>query len=131
MSLVSNWFLGKLGRLRATPLAGPKRERITLPAANRTGGMPLMQALALRHSEREYTQEALTAQQLSDLLWAADGINRPALPEHTAPSAMNASVVRGLFDERALRAALGLGDNHQIILTQTVGRSSAASAPAE
>lgn len=39
-----------------------------------------------------------------------------------------ASVVRGLFDERALRSALGLGHNRQIILTQTVGRAATSQA---
>lgn len=42
-----------------------------------------------RHCEREFAPTPLSRQQLSHLLWAADGINRPALQEHTAPSAMN------------------------------------------
>jgi SagB-type dehydrogenase family enzyme len=93
MSLVSKWFLGRLGRLRAIPLDGSAPECVKLPAPNRSGGMPLMQALALRHSGREFAPTSLPQQQLSDLLWAADGINRPEIQEHTAPSAMNAQEI--------------------------------------
>lgn len=93
MSLVSKWFLGKLGRLHAVPLAGASSVQVELPPPDRSGGMPLMQALAQRHSERSFAAGALSQQQLSDLLWAADGINRPELLERTAPSAMNAQEI--------------------------------------
>ncbi|UCF06050.1 MAG: SagB/ThcOx family dehydrogenase, partial [bacterium] len=53
------------------------------------GGRPLMQVLAERHSSREYSTEKLPAQVLSDLLWAAFGINRPESGKRTAPSAVN------------------------------------------
>lgn len=62
---------------------------IKLPAANKTGGKPLMQALNERSSAREFSDKELTLQELSDLLWAADGINRPELGKRTAPTAMN------------------------------------------
>ena len=62
---------------------------ITLPAPDKKGGKPLMQALNERQSVRSFTDESLTLQQLSDLLWAANGINRPAEKMRTAPSAMN------------------------------------------
>lgn len=93
MSLVSKWILGQLGRLRGLPPSGPSESRITLPPPNREGGMPLMQALARRHSERDFANAPISRQQLSDLLWAADGINRPQIHEHTAPSAMNAQEI--------------------------------------
>jgi SagB-type dehydrogenase family enzyme len=115
MSLVSKWFLGRLGQLHAIPLSGPAPECVTLPAPNRVGGMPLMQALALRHSGREFATTPLSQQQLSDLLWAADGINRPEIQEHTAPSAMNAQEIdiyvalsEGLFRYEARRHVLEL-----------------------
>jgi nitroreductase len=44
-----------------------------------------MQALKLRHSTREFADRALPTQILSDLLWAAFGINRPATGDRTAP----------------------------------------------
>jgi SagB-type dehydrogenase family enzyme len=52
-------------------------ETITLPPANQSGGMPLMEALKNRQSQRSYSSKELTQQQLSDMLWAAYGINRP------------------------------------------------------
>ena len=55
-----------------------------LPPPHKDGGMPLMAALKLRHSTREYSNRPLAAQTLSDLLWAAFGINRPS-GDRTAP----------------------------------------------
>ena len=61
---------------------------IALPAPRQTGGMPLMEALAKRQSIREYDTRALSPQQLSELLWATFGINRPD-GRRTAPTANN------------------------------------------
>jgi SagB-type dehydrogenase family enzyme len=60
-----------------------------LPAPKMTGGKPLMEALKERKSIRDYKTDALTDQQLSDLLWAAFGMNRPEIDHRTAPSAQN------------------------------------------
>lgn len=60
---------------------------INLPAPNKTGGKPLMQALNERKSIRSYQDKELTSQQLSDLLWAANGFNRD--DKRTAPTANN------------------------------------------
>ena len=57
-----------------------------------SGGMPLMEALANRKTNRDFTQEELTPQQLSDLLWAAAGVNRPDR-KRTAPTARNAQQI--------------------------------------
>jgi len=57
-----------------------------------SGGMPLMEALANRKTNRDYTQEELTPQQLSNLLWAAAGVNRPD-GRRTAPTARNAQQI--------------------------------------
>ena len=62
---------------------------IVLPAPDKTGGIPLMQALNKRQTTRSFTTDSLTKQQLSDLLWAGFGINRPEQGKRTAPSAMN------------------------------------------
>jgi len=63
-------------------------DRIVLPEARRTGGKPLMEALAARHSGRNFdTDRELDLQTLSDLLWAAWGINRRS--GRTAPSSHN------------------------------------------
>lgn len=55
-----------------------------LPAPRRQGGLPLLSALNLRHSTRAYSSRDLTLETLSDLLWAAFGVNRPT-GDRTAP----------------------------------------------
>jgi SagB-type dehydrogenase family enzyme len=62
---------------------------VQLPAPQTEIGMPLMQALKLRQSARTFDAKALPQQELSNLLWAACGINRPESGKRTAPSAMN------------------------------------------
>ena len=52
-------------------------------------GKLLMQALKARSSSREYSSKPLPLQVLSNMLWAAWGINRPESGKHTAPSASN------------------------------------------
>ena len=64
--------------------AAQELKRIDLPAPRAEGGMPLMSALKLRHSTRDYADRPLAPQTLSDLLWAAFGINRPS-GDRTAP----------------------------------------------
>lgn len=53
------------------------------------GGRPLMQVLNDRKTTRVFSTEKLPIQVLSDLLWAAFGINRRGSGKHTAPSAVN------------------------------------------
>ena len=57
---------------------------------NNGGKATLVEVLKNRRSEREYSKEALSDQVLSNVLWAACGINRPAEKKITAPSAINA-----------------------------------------
>jgi len=59
-----------------------------LPPPQKTGGMPLMEALATRRTVRSFDSRDLSPQQISNLLWAAFGINRPD-GKRTAPSARN------------------------------------------
>jgi nitroreductase len=65
-----------VARAPASTLAQEVKSR-ELPPARTAGGMPLMDAVKLRRSTREYADRPLTDQVLSDLLWAAFGINRP------------------------------------------------------
>jgi nitroreductase len=55
-----------------------------LPPPRSAGGQPLIAALKLRRSTREYADRPLPPQVLSDLLWAAFGVNRPS-GDRTAP----------------------------------------------
>jgi nitroreductase len=68
-----------------TGFAAAEPKTVSLPPPDMSGGMPLMQALKLRHSTREYSGRPIPMQVLSDLLWAAFGINRPASDDRTAP----------------------------------------------
>lgn len=62
---------------------------IQLPLPNKNVAMSLFEALQNRHSSRDFGDEAIDDQTLSQLLWAAYGINRPNEKKRTAPSAMN------------------------------------------
>ena len=89
--------LAALALVPASPAVTQAAEaatRMELPAPNKTGGMPLMQALNARRSTKtNYSGAALSAQQLSDLLWATWGANRED-GRRTAPTAMNRQDVR-------------------------------------
>jgi len=74
----------------ATALAAGKSfaqtpQAITLPPPAMDGGMSLMQALKSRQSNRDYADKQLSNQDLSNLLWAAWGVNRPQDDGRTAP----------------------------------------------
>jgi len=73
--------------ISVTTFAADKVIRLPKPNLNRNS--EVMEAFANRHSTREYAAKALTLTDLSDLLWAANGINRPEEGKRTAPSAMN------------------------------------------
>lgn len=61
---------------------------IKLPSPVKSGGMPLMDTLAARKSTRAFSNKELSNQMLSNLLWAASGINREN-GKMTAPTACN------------------------------------------
>ena len=62
---------------------------ITLPEPQKQGGIALLEALSERKSSRLFKEDDISIQTLSDLLWSAFGINRPASGKRTAPSAYN------------------------------------------
>jgi len=68
--------------------AGVFAQELDLPAPQKTGGMPLLEALAKRSTARAFDSRDLSPQQLSTLLWSCFGINRPD-GKRTAPSANN------------------------------------------
>jgi nitroreductase len=74
--------------LTAAPLFAVDADDIRLPAPEKQGGMPLLDALSERKSNRRTQGEKPTLQQISNVLWAANGITRPD-GKRTAPSAMN------------------------------------------
>ena len=71
-----------------TPHAqGAGELKLNRPDLNR--GVNVMKAFSDRHSDREFSTRELSLQDLSDLLWAANGVNRPGDGKRTAPSALN------------------------------------------
>ena len=62
---------------------------VQLPKPQMDGSKPLMQVLKYRSSSRAFSTEKLPEQVLSNMLWAAWGVNRPDSGKRTAPSAMN------------------------------------------
>ena len=62
---------------------------IKLPPPNMNSGKSLMQSLQARKSSRDFSTKKLPVEVLSNLLWAACGINRPESGRRTAPSAVN------------------------------------------
>ncbi len=69
-------------------LSAQEGETVSLPEPQRTGGMPLFEALGNRQSSRSFSPHELTRQDLSNLLWSAFGVNRDD-GRRTAPSARN------------------------------------------
>lgn len=92
VSLLACWvavaFLGGLEPCQAQEL-----EPVALPEPQKTGGKGVLQALAERQTTRAFTDRELPPQVLSNLLWAAFGVNRTEAERaglgRTAPSAMN------------------------------------------
>jgi len=72
--------------MAASTVAG-EVQPVRLPPPQTEGGKPLLQALKERHSTREFSAKTLPRQVLSNLLWAAAGVNRPASGQRTVPSA--------------------------------------------
>jgi SagB-type dehydrogenase family enzyme len=102
----------------ATLIQAQESEVVKLPAPQMSGGRPLMDCLKARQSSRDFGPDKLSPQVLSNLLWAADGINRPDSGKRTAPSAVNwqdidiyISTADGLFlylpKEHTLKKILG------------------------
>jgi nitroreductase len=92
MNTLTKLALGAMGQLRPRPARGNAAPNIALPAPDKAGGMPLMEAISKRRSDREFAPRELPLPMLSSLLWAANGVNR-AGGGRTAPSAMNAQEI--------------------------------------
>ena len=92
-------------------------QNILLPQPQFENDMTLFQALQSRKSHRSFTDKELSPQQLSGLLWAANGVNRPENGKRTSPSAHNC---REIDIYVALQKGLYLygAGKHALILVQ-------------
>ncbi len=73
-----------------SPGHGQEMKTIKLNGPDKKRGLPFMETLSVKASAREWSARELSLQDLSDLLWAANGINRPEEKKYTASSAQNA-----------------------------------------
>ena len=103
MNTLTKLALGLMGQLKPQPPIGDATTTMPLPPPRRSGGLPLMEALRQRQSQREFAPKALRKQQLSDLLWAAAGINRPTLGGRTAQRRLVAEQVGEVVAPRDAR----------------------------
>ena len=99
MSTLTKFALGKMGILRPKPAVGNSAASIALSQSPKQGGLPLMEALARRHSSRDFARDALPLPLLAGLLWAAYGMNR------------------AWIDRAAIADALGLTHDQQVLLS--------------
>jgi SagB-type dehydrogenase family enzyme len=90
-------------------------DEILLMKPDKTGGIPIMAALNKRKSSRSFSENPLSDQVLSNILWAASGVNRPDSGKRTAPTAMNnqeieiyAAMKSGLYKYNAVKHSLEL-----------------------
>lgn len=78
-------------------------ESIILNKPDTERGLNVMQSLSLRESARTFDSAPISLQDVSDLLWAANGVNRPQNGKRTAPSAINAQDIDVyLFDSNGV-----------------------------
>lgn len=77
-----------IAALAFASLVNINAQDIKLNEPVKTGGISVMEAFAKRQSSSEFADKELSIQDLSNLLWAANGINREN-GKKTAPSAQN------------------------------------------
>jgi SagB-type dehydrogenase family enzyme len=89
MSTLTKVALSIVGQLKPDRAKGwgAGAMSVALPPPQPAGGMPLMEALAARESRRDFSPEPIAERHLSNLLWAAFGVNRAAKKGRTAPTA--------------------------------------------
>lgn len=90
-------------------------DKITLPAPYTKAGLTVMEALDRRKSTRQFADAALSEQQLSVVLWAANGINRPESMKRVNPTTMGiynidvyAVMANGIYKYDPISHSLGL-----------------------
>jgi nitroreductase len=88
-SILSLCFVAAILLSYPAALCAEEMKPIKLLPPQTEGGKPLLQALKDRRSTRDFSPKELPLQVVSDMLWAANGINRPDSGRRTAPTAAN------------------------------------------
>lgn len=133
ITLLVAWILLACQRRDNTVLA-EELQPISLPAPQTSGGLPLQQALLQRRTTRAFRDAPLPPQILSNLLWAAFGVNRPRSVKpglgRTAPSAMNSQDVE--LDVALAQGLYEYDAEHNVLRPLRSGdvRASVGAAPA-
>jgi hypothetical protein len=98
---------------------------ILLPKPETDGGKSVLAALWERRTTRDIKEDKLPPQVLSNLLWAAFGVNRETgpfgQPGRTAASASNSQEIDHNCNKPELAAALKLRPEQRVLFAQTVG----------
>ncbi len=89
----------------------PKAEAVKLPPPRLKGEVSVEEAIARRRSRREYRDEPLELWEVSQLLWASQGITKPSVGFRAAPSAgatypLELYLVSGENGVRGLKAGI-------------------------
>ena len=134
LALVSGAGFVPVPHLGSLTVQAAELKPIQLPKPEITGGMPLMQALSARKTTRAFIDKPLPPQMLSNLLWAAFGVNRPKEVKpglgRTAPSGRN---TQDITLEVALADGVYVYDAEQNLLRPVLSgdvRGAISSAPA-
>jgi SagB-type dehydrogenase family enzyme len=141
LAMIGSWLPidGVVMRMPETPGMPGHEEIVRLPSPIRRGTMSLEEALQRRRSVREYADAPLSLAELSQLLWAAQGITDDEESLRTAPSAgalypleivvvagevrdLTAGVYRYRPHEHALAAGAG-GDRRPALARAALGQS--------
>lgn len=86
---MKSFYLNSLFLLISINVYSQKMERIKLNQPDTTRGIPMMKALSHRASASSFDTLELSHKDISDLLWAGNGINRPETGKRTAASSYN------------------------------------------
>ncbi len=106
-------------------LSGQAVQDIKLNAPDMERGLTIMKAFEKRASATSFSPRELSLQDLSDLLWASNGINRTETGKRTAPTAVNAQdidiyvLLRSgayLYDHKTHELkGIAAGDNRKLV----------------
>jgi SagB-type dehydrogenase family enzyme len=106
-------------------ISGQLPEDIRLSTPDMDRGLTIMKAFEKRASSSSFSSRELSLRDLSDLLWASIGINRPESGKRTAPTAVNAQDIdiyvllksgTYLYDAKShTLKGIAIGDNRKLV----------------
>lgn len=120
----------------SAPAGTAEAADISLPFPQTESGMPVMQALAKRQTSRDFADAELSPAQLSQIFWAANGVNRPESGKRTNPAALGvhsvevyAVTAEGIYLYQPEAHALQSVAEGDFRMTTTTGQAFVGQAP--